>query len=301
METITETRFLGMPMFRQGKVRDIYEVGEDLLIISTDRISAFDVVMEQGIPGKGVILNSLAAFWFGRTADIVENHLITTDVGELPREFRKYASLLEGRSMLVRRADPLPVECVVRGYLAGSGWKDYLETGAVCGIPLPGGMRQADRLPEPIFTPATKAELGDHDENIGFESVVEATGERTAERVRTLSLLLYGRGSEIAESRHIILADTKFEFGTRAGELLLIDEILTPDSSRFWPRDSYEPGHDQVNLDKQVLRDWLETLDWDKKPPPPELPADIIEKTAERYRYIREVLMGEGVEPGSTP
>ncbi len=291
METITDTRFLGMPLYRQGKVRDIYEVGEDLLIISTDRISAFDVVMEQGIPEKGIILNTLAAFWFGKTGDIIANHLITTDVGELPPGFRKHAGLLEGRSMLVRRAEPLPVECVVRGYLAGSGWKDYLRTGGVCGIELPEGMEQADRLPQPIFTPATKAELGDHDENIGMEKVAEEIGERAAERIRELSLRLYERGSEIAEARHIILADTKFEFGVREDELLLIDEIFTPDSSRFWPRDSWEPGHDQVNLDKQVLRDWLETLDWDKKPPPPELPPEIIEKTAERYRYIRDVLL----------
>lgn len=296
-KTVTDTRFLGMPLYRQGKVRDIYEIGENLLVISTDRISAFDVVMGQGIPGKGVILNSLAAFWFARTQDIIDNHLITTDVGELPAEFRKHSALLEGRSMLVRRAEPLPVECVVRGYLAGGGWKEYLETGGVCGIGLPGGMRQAEKLPAPIFTPSTKAEPGDHDENIGFENVIEATGRETAESIRALSLELYARGSEIAEDRHVILADTKFEFGTRGGELLLIDEIFTPDSSRFWPKDSYEPGRDQVNLDKQILRDWLETLQWDKQPPPPELPPGIIEETAGRYRYIRDVLMSPGKGP----
>jgi phosphoribosylaminoimidazole-succinocarboxamide synthase len=291
MEVITDTGFLGIPLFRQGKVRDIYEVGEDLLIISTDRISAFDVIMDQGIPGKGAVLNRLAEFWFNRTADIVENHMITTDLDELPAEFREHSDLLRDRSMLVRRAEPLPVECVVRGYLAGSGWKDYLTTGAVCGIALPEGLLQADRLPEPIFTPATKAELGDHDENIPFEEVARKLGEGVGERLKELSLALYSRGSEVAEARHVILADTKFEFGSRGGELLLIDEILTPDSSRFWPRDSWEPGHDQVNLDKQVLRDWLETLDWEKKPPPPELPPEIIERTAERYRYIRKVLL----------
>ncbi len=291
MEVITETGFLGMPLFRQGKVRDIYEVGDDLLIISTDRISAFDVIMEQGIPGKGAVLNRLAEFWFNRTADIVDNHMITTDVDELPAEFRRHAELLRDRSMLVRRAEPLPVECVVRGYLAGSGWKDYMSTGAICGIDLPEGMKQADRLPEPIFTPATKAELGDHDENIPFDEVARQLGEGMGERLKELSLELYSRGSEVAESRHVILADTKFEFGDRSGGLLLIDEILTPDSSRFWPRDSWEPGHDQVNLDKQVLRDWLETLDWDKRPPPPELPPEIIEQTAERYQYIRKVLL----------
>lgn len=293
MEVITNTSFLGMPLFRQGKVRDIYEVGDNLLIISTDRISAFDVIMEQGIPGKGAVLNRVAEFWFGRTTDMIENHLITTDIDELPAEFRKHREQLQDRSMLVGRAEPLPVECVVRGYLAGSGWKDYQETQAICGIALPEGLKQADRLPEPIFTPATKAELGDHDENIPFEDVARQLGEGVGERIKSLSMALYARGSEIAESRHIILADTKFEFGTSAGGLLLIDEVFTPDSSRFWPKDSYEPGHDQVNLDKQVLRDWLETLDWDKKPPPPELPPEIIEKTAERYRYIRKVLLEE--------
>lgn len=293
MEVVTDTGFLGMPMYRQGKVRDIYEVGENLLIISSDRISAFDVIMEQGIPGKGVVLNSLAEFWFGKTSDIISNHLITTDIDELPAGFRRHREELQGRSMLVRRAEPLPVECVVRGYLAGSGWKDYQGTGSVCGVALPEGLRQADRLPEPIFTPATKAELGDHDENVSFEEVARQVGEEMAGTLRDLSFSLYVRGSEIAESRHVILADTKFEFGTHSGELMLIDEVFTPDSSRFWPRDSYEPGHDQVNLDKQVLRDWLETLDWDKKPPPPVLPPEIIEKTAERYQYISKVLLEE--------
>ncbi len=293
MEVITNTSFLGMPLFRQGKVRDIYEVGDNLLIISTDRISAFDVIMEQGIPGKGAVLNRVAEFWFGKTTDIVDNHLITTDIDELPAEFRKHREQLQDRSMLVERAEPLPVECVVRGYLAGSGWKDYLKTRAISGIALPEGLKQADRLPEPIFTPSTKAELGDHDENITFEEVSRQLGEGVGERIKSLSLALYARGNEIAESRHIILADTKFEFGTGAGGLLLIDEVFTPDSSRFWPKDSYEPGHDQVNLDKQVLRDWLETLDWGKLPPPPRLPPEIIEKTAERYRYIRKVLLEE--------
>ena len=293
MEVVTDTGFLGMPMYRQGKVRDIYEVGENLLIISSDRISAFDVIMEQGIPGKGVVLNSLAEFWFGKTSDIISNHLITTDIDELPAGFRRHREELQGRSMLVRRAEPLPVECVVRGYLAGSGWKDYQGTGSVCGVALPEGLRQADRLPEPIFTPATKAELGDHDENVSFEEVARQVGEEMAGTLRDLSFSLYVRGSEIAESRHVILADTKFEFGTHSGELMLIDEVFTPDSSRFWPRDSYEPGHDQVNLDKQVLRDWLETLDWDKKPPPPGLPPARLGKTAERSQDISKVLLEE--------
>jgi phosphoribosylaminoimidazole-succinocarboxamide synthase len=292
VEVVTDTSFMGFPLFARGKVRDIYTVGGDLLIVSTDRISAFDVIMEQGIPGKGAVLNRLAEFWFKQTEDIIQNHMITTDVSQLPAEFQPFREQLADRSMLVVKANPLPVECVARGYLAGSGWKDYQETGGICGIPLPGGLRQADRLPEPIFTPATKAELGDHDLNIPFQDVVADVGEDAAERLKRLTLDLYARGSEIAEERGIILADTKFEFGLKDNELWLIDEIFTPDSSRFWPMDRYEPGHDQVNLDKQVLRDWLETLDWDKKPPPPELPPEIIEQTAERYQYIKKLLLG---------
>ena len=291
MEVVTDTSFMGFPLFARGKVRDIYSVGENLLIVSTDRISAFDVIMEQGIPGKGAVLNRLAESWFKQTEDIIQNHMITTDVAELPSEFQPFRERLADRSMLVVKAEPVPVECVARGYLAGSGWKDYKETGGICGIPLPSGLRQADRLPEAIFTPANKAELGDHDENIPFEDVVADIGEDAAERLKRLTLDLYARGSEIAEARGIILADTKFEFGLKDGELWLIDEIFTPDSSRFWPKDQYEPGHDQVNLDKQVLRDWLETLDWNKKPPPPELPPEIIDRTAERYQYIKKLLL----------
>lgn len=292
MEIITDTGFMELPLFKRGKVRDIYEVGDLLLVISTDRISAFDVVMDEGIPGKGNVLNRLAAFWFEKTADIVGNHLVTTDMGELPGDMSRFRDRLEGRSMLVRKADPLPVECVVRGYLAGGGWSEYLERGSVSGIDLPAGLLQSSRLPEPVFTPATKADLGEHDENISIDSVKELIGEGVADEVERLSLELYARGVEIAESRGIILADTKFEFGYYQGNLLLIDEILTPDSSRFWPGDRYEPGHDQVNLDKQFLRDWLETLDWPKSPPPPALPPEIVEQTAQRYRYIQEILLG---------
>lgn len=291
MDVITDTSFLGLPLFRRGKVRDIYEVGDLLLVVSTDRISAFDVIMEEGIPGKGEVLNSLAAFWLEKTRDIVENHLVTTDMGELPAELAGFRDALQGRSMLVVKADPLPVECVVRGYLAGSGWKDYWDSGAICGIRLPEGMKQADRLPGPIFTPSTKAELGDHDENVTFDSVVELIGEERAGDIERVSLELYRRGSEIAESHHIILADTKYEFGMCEGRMMLIDEVFTPDSSRFWPKDSWEPGHDQENLDKQVLRDYLETLDWDKTPPPPTLPPEIISRTAQTYQYIRKVLI----------
>ena len=293
MEVITETSFLGLPLFRRGKVRDIYEVDDFLLIISTDRISAFDVIMAEGIPGKGEVLNQLAAFWFSRTADIIENHVVTTDMGRLPAELLPYKDKLQGRAMLVVKAKPLPVECVVRGYLAGSGWKDYQRSGSVCGIPLPPELKLADRLPEPIFTPATKAELGEHDENINMRKIESQIGKALAREIETVSLALYARGCEIAESRQIILADTKYEFGTRDGRMILIDEIFTPDSSRFWPREKWEPGHEQENLDKQVLRDYLETLDWDKKPPPPPLPAEILNKTAETYQYIKEVLLGE--------
>ncbi|PKQ27541.1 MAG: phosphoribosylaminoimidazolesuccinocarboxamide synthase [Candidatus Anoxymicrobium japonicum] len=292
MNMITDTAFLGLPLFKKGKVRDIYEVDDLLLVISTDRISAFDVVMNQGIPGKGEALNQLAAFWMNKTKDIIENHLVTTNMDELPADLLPHRDNLQGRSMLVVKAEPLPVECVVRGYLAGSGWKEYQKSQSVCGVTLPAGLRQADRLPEPIFTPSTKAEIGEHDENITLDSVVEAIGTEAAQEVERLSLALYARGVEIAESRHVILADTKFEFGMYDGRLILIDEIFTPDSSRFWPKDSWTPGRDQENLDKQFLRDWLETLAWDKAPPPPDIPEDIVLQTAQRYAYIKGILTG---------
>ena len=292
MEVITDTEFLGMPLFRKGKVRDIYEVGDLLLIISTDRISAFDVIMDQGIPGKGRVLNELAAFWLDKTKDIIENHVVTTDMSELPTALQPFIPELQGRSMLVLKAEPLPVECVVRGYLAGSGWKDYQQNCAICGIPLPSGLRQADKLPEPLFTPSTKAEIGEHDENVTFESIADVIGEELARQIERVSLELFERGTEIADTRNVILADTKYEFGMYDGRMILIDEVFTPDSSRFWPKDSWEPGHDQENLDKQLLRDWLETLDWDKKPPPPVIPPDIIDQVAERYAYIKKVLVG---------
>lgn len=293
MEAMTDTSFLPIALFKKGKVRDIYEVGGHLLVISTDRISAFDVVMDEGITGKGEVLNRLAEFWFKKTEDIIANHLVTTDMQALPGELAEFRPRLEGRSMLVRKAEPLPVECVVRGYLAGGGWSEYQEKGSVSGIRLPDGLRQAARLPEPVFTPSTKAELGLHDESISFEEVAEQVGVGLADELKRLSLALYARGSEIAESRGIILADTKFEFGMRSGDLILIDEVFTPDSSRFWPVDRYEPGHDQENLDKQFLRDWLETLDWDKKPPPPTIPPGIVRQTSERYHYIKRTLTGE--------
>lgn len=294
MDVVTDTGFLGLPLFRRGKVRDIYEVGDLLLVISTDRISAFDVIMEEGVPGKGEVLNRVAAFWLNETSDIIANHLVTTDMDELPASLKPFKSRLQGRSMLVVKAEPLPVEAVVRGYLAGSGWKDYLETGAICGIRLPEGLRQADRLPGAIFTPSTKAEIGDHDENVPMDAVVEAVGDQRAKEIERASLALYARGREIAESHGIILADTKFEFGMYDGGMILIDEVFTPDSSRFWPKEGWEPGRSQENLDKQVLRDYLETLDWDKRPPPPKLPAGVIRRVADTYRHIGELLLSQG-------
>lgn len=292
MEVITDTSFLGIPMFNRGKVRDIYEVGELLLIISTDRISAFDVIMDEGIPGKGEVLNRVAGFWFERTSDIVPNHMVTTSMDSLPPELAPFRDKLEGRSMLVKKAEPLPVECVVRGYLAGSGWKEYREMGSVCGIHLPPELLQADKFPGPIFTPATKAEIGDHDENIEMDEVVRTVGREVADRLERHSLALYERGVEVSREKGLILADTKFEFGYCGDDLILIDEAMTPDSSRFWPIDSYEPGHDQENLDKQYLRDWLERQDWHKKPPPPRIPEEVVERTAELYQQIKQIFLG---------
>ncbi|HIE09904.1 MAG TPA: phosphoribosylaminoimidazolesuccinocarboxamide synthase [Armatimonadetes bacterium] len=291
MSVVVETK-LPLPLLFKGKVRDIYDLGDELLIVSTDRISAFDVVLPTPIPGKGKILNLLSAFWFERTKGIVPNHLITVKVEEFPEELREHAELLRDRAMLVRKAKRLPIECIVRGYLTGSGWRDYQRTGQVCGIKLPPGLRHADKLPEPIFTPSTKAETG-HDENITFERMCDIVGRDLAERMRELSLRIYEEASRYAESRGIIIADTKFEFGLVDGELILIDELLTPDSSRFWPADSYQPGKPQPSFDKQFLRDYLESLDWDKTPPGPELPPDVVEATRRRYIEAYERLTGK--------
>jgi phosphoribosylaminoimidazole-succinocarboxamide synthase len=279
-------------LWRRGKVRDVYELGDDrLLVVATDRLSAFDVVLPTGIPGKGVILTRLSVFWFRRLADVVPHHVLTTEVDEYPAELRAHHEPLEGRSMIVRRTDPLPVECVVRGYLAGSGWKDYRTTGEVCGLPLPAGLREADRLPAPLFTPATKAASG-HDENITFASMVERVGEAVAEEARAASLALYARASAHAEARGIILADTKFEFGLREGRLVWIDEALTPDSSRFWPRSAWAPGSSPPSFDKQYVRDYLETLRWDKRPPGPVLSAEVVTRTREKYEEALVRLCG---------
>lgn len=272
---------------RHGKVRDVYDLGQQLLIVATDRISAFDVVMEQGIPGKGRILTQVANFWFDATRDIIPNHLVATDVSSYPVQLKPFADQLEGRSILVRRTKVVPIECVVRGYLAGSGLKEYRASGTVCGIPLPSGLRMADPLPEPIFTPSTKAEVG-HDENIDFDHMVSIVGHDLAIRLKEISLALYRRGVELARTRGIILADTKFEFGQLdSGELILIDEALTPDSSRYWLMDQYQPGSNPPSLDKQFLRDYLETLpDWNKQAPAPPLPAPVIEGVRERYQDL---------------
>jgi len=269
---------------RRGKVRDVYDLGSSLLIVATDRVSAFDVVMNEPIPDKGRVLTQVANFWFDATKDIVPNHLLSTKVSDYPAELRDYADQLEGRSILVKKARVVPIECIVRGYLAGSGLKEYEKQGTVCGIPLPGGLGMAHKLPEPIFTPSTKADEG-HDENINFEQMVTIVGRELAERLKELSLALYQRGSQLAAERNIILADTKFEFGhLEDGSLVLIDEVLTPDSSRYWPMEKYEPGKNPPSLDKQYLRDYLETLKgWNKQPPPPTLPPDIIQNIRALY------------------
>ena len=280
-------------MQAQGKVRDIYDAGEDrLLMVTSDRISAFDVVLPNPIPDKGRVLTGLSLFWFARMEDVVPNHLLSADVGEFPPAFAEHREELAGRSMLVRRARMVPIECVARGYLSGSGWKEYRTTGRVCGIELPGGLVESDRLPEPIFTPATKAETG-HDENISLEQAGEIVGEGLAQRLKELTLTIYERGATDARERGVILADTKFEFGFIDGEIALCDEVLTPDSSRFWPADEYRPGGPQPSFDKQYVRDWLDASGWDHEPPPPDLPPDVVGQTAVRYRDAYERITGE--------
>jgi phosphoribosylaminoimidazole-succinocarboxamide synthase len=296
---ITSTELPGLERIVRGKVRDVYAVGGDLLIVATDRISAFDCILPQGIPGKGRVLTQMSVFWFEFLKDVAPNHLIATDVADFPAPLRAFRDQLEGRSMLVKRCRMEPVECVARGYISGSGWKDYRRTGAICGIPLPAGLRESDRLPEPIFTPATKAMSG-HDENISFDEAASAVGTVTAELLRSLTLRLYGAAAQHAESRGIVLADTKFEFGWSAsgengGALLLCDEVLTPDSSRYWPRDEYAPGGPQKSFDKQFVRDYLETLDWNKQPPAPPLPEEVIAKTSEKYHEAYERITGRSL------
>ena len=289
---VLETRLDGLSLKSKGKVRDIYELDRELLIVTTDRISAFDVVLPNGIPYKGQVLTAISTFWFEMFQDALPHHLITADVGKMPSVVQKHRATLAGRSMLVKKCRVFPVECVARGYLVGSGWKDYQRTGAVCGVRLPAGLKESDRLPEPVFTPATKAETG-HDENISFERMKEILGTKPAETLRDKTLDLYGRGSAYARERGLILADTKFEFGEKDGQILLIDEVLTPDSSRYWPADVYAPGKSQPSFDKQFVRDYLETLTWNKQPPGPELPLEVIRKTSEKYLEAHRRLTGK--------
>jgi phosphoribosylaminoimidazole-succinocarboxamide synthase len=280
----------GIPKLRSGKVREVFDLGDTLLFVATDRLSAFDVILPDPIPKKGAVLNQISAFWFRRFG-FVQNHLVTDDLEQFPEQLAPFRDELRGRSMIVRRTRPLPVECVVRGYLAGSGWKEYQQSQTICGVPLPAGLQLASKLPEPIFTPSTKSEAG-HDENIDWEKCCAALGRDVAQRVRELSLKIYEAGREHAAERGIIVADTKFEFGLLRDELFLIDECLTPDSSRFWPADQYVVGQSPPSFDKQFVRDYLETLDWDKTPPGPKLPAEVIEKTAAKYREAFERLTG---------
>ncbi len=296
VRTVVHTDLEGLTLVKRGKVRDLYEVPEGLLIVATDRLSAFDVVFAEGIPQKGRILTELTEFWFREFPGIVENHLITADIAEMPATVRVHADILEGRTMLVRKTEVLPVECIARGYLAGSGYKSYLRDRSVCGIPLPEGLQLSSRLPEPIFTPSTKAEEG-HDENISFAETVKVIGEETAEQLAEMTMALFKAGSDLLAEKGIILCDTKFEFGrTPDGTIILIDEALTPDSSRFWDQETYTEGVAQDSFDKQIVRDYLETLSWDKTPPPPALPSDVVEKTFGRYREIAERIMGRTLE-----
>src|SRR5580658_1666005 len=292
MTAVLNVSIPGAKKIRTGKVRELFAAGDDLLIVATDRISAFDCILPQGIPEKGRVLTQMSLFWFDYLRDTVPNHLITADVDSYPAHLLPFRDQLEGRSMLVKRCRMEPIECVARGYVSGSGWKDYKKMGAICGIPLPAGLLESQKLPEPIFTPATKAESG-HDENIPFETAAQIIGRQTAALLRDLTLRVYTKAADYAEYRGIVLADTKFEFGWNiSGELLLADEVLTPDSSRFWLRDEYSPGGPQKSFDKQFVRDYLETLDWNKQPPAPSLPPDVIDKTAEKYRDAYTRLTG---------
>lgn len=289
---ILQTHFPTLKLLGRGKVRDLYDLGEHLLIVATDRLSAFDVIMPQGIPHKGRVLTQISAFWFEHTAEIISNHVVSLHVEEYPQACAPYREQLAGRSMLVRKTQPLPIECVVRGYLSGSAWLEYKESGSVCGIKLPSGLVESDKLPQPIFTPATKAEAGQHDENISFERAAQIVGKTRAEEVRDYSIGIYQRACAMAEQRGIIIADTKMEFGVHEGKLMLIDELLTPDSSRFWPRASYQPGGTQPSFDKQFVRDYLLSLKWNKQPPAPDLPEEVVRVTSEKYLEAYERLAG---------
>ena len=291
-EYVLETDFKDLKLLKRGKVRDVYDLDDALLMVATDRISAFDVVMNDPVPGKGIILTQISLFWFEAMQSLVPNHVISSSVTEYPAVCRPYAEKLHGRSMLVRKTEPLSIECVVRGYISGSGWKSYQESNSVCGIGLPDGLRESDKLPEPIFTPSTKAEMGLHDINIDFNEAVRMVGKDIAEEVKRLSLSIYNMGAEISDKKGIIIADTKFEFGVIDDEIILIDEVLTPDSSRFWPKEAYVPGGPQKSYDKQYLRDYLSDIEWNKEPPPPPLPETVIQKTYQKYKEALTQLTG---------
>jgi phosphoribosylaminoimidazole-succinocarboxamide synthase len=296
MEVIKETDFPNLTVVTRGKVRDIYEVEGHLLIVATDRVSAFDVVMDDPVPDKGKILNQISVFWFEKLSSIIDNHFITADPDEYPESCRPYRDNLEDRSMLVYKAEPLPVECIVRGYLSGSGWREYKAQGSVSGVPLPRGLEESAQLPEPIFTPSTKGAPGTHDENISFEEVVGMLGEERSKEIKRASLQLYQHGRDYAGHRGIIIADTKFEFGMVNDRLMLIDEVMTPDSSRFWPLADYSSGRAQNSFDKQFLRDYLDGLDWPKEPPPPKLPPKVIQITRDKYLEVLERLTGNKLQ-----
>lgn len=293
---ITDSTLPGLPPAKKGKVRDVYDLGKDLLIVATDRLSAFDVILPDGIPNKGKVLTQISAFWFRKLSGLAPHHLLETDIAGFPEPFRSHPDVFAGRSMVVRKTRPLPVECIARGYLSGSGWTEYQRTGEICGVRLPPGLKESDRLPTPVFTPTTKAEIGTHDENITFDDVVRLLGAETAGRLRDLTLTIYARGAEFAATKGIIIADTKFEFGLDdGGGIIWIDEALTPDSSRFWPVDQYAPGGAQPSFDKQFVRDYLLSIHWDKKPPAPRIPGHVIETTAQKYEDALLRLAGTAV------
>ena len=288
---VTQTQFKDIPLLRRGKVRDVYDLGDRLLIVVTDRISAFDVIMPNPIPRKGEVLNQISAFWFDQSKSIIDNHVISVDVNQFPDICRPYQDILDRRSMLVHKSNPMPIECIVRGYVSGSGWNEYLKTGSICGIQLPPGLKESDKLPEPIFTPSTKAEEG-HDQNISFEKVKDMIGAYTAEKIRDTSIRIYTHAQKIAAQKGIIIADTKMEFGIKDEQLIIIDELLTPDSSRFWPADQYRPGGRQPSYDKQFLRDYLISIRWDTNTAAPQLPEEVIRKTGEKYLEALRLFTG---------
>jgi phosphoribosylaminoimidazole-succinocarboxamide synthase len=291
-QAVIETNFKGINLIKRGKVRDVYDLGNELLMVATDRISAFDVVMPDPIPEKGKILTRISLYWFDIMKTLLPNHVISGDVEDYPESCRPHMDVLRGRSMLVKKTEPLPIECIVRGYISGSGWNDYQASGEVCGIKLPAGLKESAKLPEPVFTPSTKAETGVHDINIDFNEAVKMIGKRLADKVRELSIAIYKKGAALAHKKGIIIADTKFEFGILEDELMLIDEILTPDSSRFWPLEFYQPGGPQKSFDKQYLRDYLLSIKWNKKPPAPCLPQDVISNTYNKYQEAFQQLTG---------